>query len=126
MTASAADKIRFGRIAPMLPVADIGKAHDFYVGVLGFRKTFENGQPVGFMILKRDQAELHLTLQKDHQAAKFNVAHLLVDDAAALHDICIEHGLRIIKGLKDKDYGLRAFVFEDPDGNRIDVGEPIG
>jgi predicted enzyme related to lactoylglutathione lyase len=125
MTASAADKIRFGRIAPMLPVADIGKAHDFYVGVLGFRKTFENGQPVGFMILKRDQAELHLTLQKDHPPAKFNVAHILVDDATALHYICVGHGLRIIKGLKDKDYGLRA-VFEDPDGNRIDMGQPIG
>jgi catechol 2,3-dioxygenase-like lactoylglutathione lyase family enzyme len=126
MTASAADKLRFGRIAPMLPVTDMQKAHDFYVGVLGFRKTFENGQPVGFMILKRDQAELHLTLQKDHKSADFNVAHLLVDDATALHDICEQHGLRIIKGLKDKDYGLRAFVFEDPDGNRIDVGQPIG
>jgi hypothetical protein len=32
--------------------------------------------------------------------------------------------LRIIKGLAGKDYGLRAFVFEDLDGNRIDVGQP--
>jgi hypothetical protein len=24
-----------------------------------------------------------------------------------------------------QDYGLRAFVFEDPDGNRIDVGQVI-
>ncbi len=30
--------IRFGRIAAMLPVKDMGKAHDFYVNVLGFRK----------------------------------------------------------------------------------------
>ena len=36
-----------------------------------------------------------------------------------------DEGLRIIKGLQDKDYGLRAFVFEDPDGNRIDVGQAI-
>lgn len=33
--------------------------------------------------------------------------------------------LRIIKGPQDKNYGLRAFVFEDLDGNRIDVGQPI-
>ena len=33
-----------------------------------------------------------------------------------------DYVLRIIKGLADKDYGLRAFVFEDLDGNRIDVG----
>ncbi|MCA1865016.1 VOC family protein [Agrobacterium genomosp. 3] len=117
--------IRFGRIAAMLPVRNIEKAHDFYVGVLGFTKTFENGNPVGFMILKQGSAELHLTLQPTHKAAPFNVAHMMVSDVDALHAICKSHGLRIIKGLQDKDYGLRAFVFEDPDGNRIDVGQVI-
>lgn len=111
--------IRFGRIAAMLPVRDMDKAHDFYTRVLGFRKTFENGVPVGFMILKRDEAELHLTLQKTHPAAPFNVAHLTVDDAEALHAICQREGLR------DQDYGLRSFVFADPDGNRIDVGQRL-
>jgi catechol 2,3-dioxygenase-like lactoylglutathione lyase family enzyme len=101
------------------------KAHDFYTRVLGFRKTFENGVPVGFMILKRDEAELHLTLQKTHLAAPFNVAHLMVGDAEALHAICQREGLRIIKGLRDQEYGLRSFVFADPDGNRIDVGQRL-
>jgi catechol 2,3-dioxygenase-like lactoylglutathione lyase family enzyme len=117
--------IRFGRIAAMLPVKDIERACEFYTQVLGFTKVFENGTPVGFMILKKDQAELHLTLQPNHKAAPFNVAHMMVDDADALHTICQQHGLRIIKRIQDKDYGLRAFVFEDPDGNRIDVGQPI-
>lgn len=117
--------IRFGRIAATLPVRDMDRAHAFYTTVLGFRKTFQNGDPVGFMILKRDGAELHLTLQPQHKAASFNVAHLMVEDADALHGICQAHGLRIVKGLRDKDYGLRAFVFEDPDGNRIDVGQQI-
>ena len=116
---------RFGRIAAMLPVADITRACDFYVSVLGFRKTFENGNPVGFMILKRDAAELHLTLQPGHKAADFNVAHMMVEDIDAVHAVIRERGRRIVKGLRDKDYGLRAFVFEDPDGNRIDVGEPL-
>ena len=117
--------IRFGRIAAMLPVKDIGRACDFYTKVLGFTKVFENGTPVGFMILKKDQAELHLTLQPNDNAPPFNVAHMIVDDVDALHAICQQQGLRIIKSLQDKDYGLRAFVFEDPDGNRIDVGQPI-
>lgn len=125
MDKSADHGVRFGRIAAMLPVKDISKAYDFYSKVLGFKKTFENGSPVGFMILKRDAAELHLTLQPRHKAADFNVAHLMVDDVDTLHDVCQKAGLRIIKSLKDKDYGLRAFVFEDPDGNRIDVGQPI-
>jgi catechol 2,3-dioxygenase-like lactoylglutathione lyase family enzyme len=117
--------IRFGRIAAMLPVKDIAQACDFYTKVLGFTKVFENGSPVGFMIFKKDQAQLHLTLQPNHKAASFNVAHMMVDDVDALHAICQQQGLRIIKSLQDKDYGLRAFVFEDPDGNRIDVGQPI-
>jgi catechol 2,3-dioxygenase-like lactoylglutathione lyase family enzyme len=117
--------IRFGRIAAVLPVKDIERACEFYSKVLGFTKVFENGNPVGFIILKRDQAELHLTLQPNHKAAPFNVAHLMVHDVDALHAICQRHGLRIVKSLQNKDYGLRAFVFEDPDGNRIDVGQPI-
>lgn len=117
--------VRFGRIATMLPVKDMKKAEAFYTGVLGFKKVFENGNPVGFMILKRDAAEVHLTLQPRYDAADFNVAHLMVDNVDALHALCQSQGLRVIKRLQDKDYGLRAFVFEDPDGNRIDVGQPI-
>ncbi len=117
--------IRFGRIAATLPVRDIERACAFYTKVLGFTKTFENGSPVGFMILKRDQAELHLTLQPNHNAARFNVAHMIVYDVDALYSICQRHGLRIVKSIQNKDYGLRAFVFADPDGNRIDVGQPI-
>jgi catechol 2,3-dioxygenase-like lactoylglutathione lyase family enzyme len=125
MNESADHGIRFGRIAAMLPVRNMAKAHAFYTQVLGFSKTFENGDPVGFMILERDAAELHLTLQKDHKPVSFNVAHLMVDDADRLYALCKRHGLRIIKDIRDKDYGLRAFVFEDPEGNRIDVGQPI-
>ncbi|MCX8998516.1 VOC family protein [Rhizobiaceae bacterium BDR2-2] len=117
--------VRFGRIAATLPVRNMGRAHDFYTRVLGFEKIFENGHPVGFMILKRGGAELHLTLQPGHKAAAFNVAHLMVDDVDALHTVCKRSGSRIIKSLQDKDYGLRAFVFEDPDGNRIDVGQAM-
>ncbi len=117
--------IRFGRIAAMLPVKDMARAEAFYTGVLGFRKVFENGNPVGFVILQREDAELHLTLQPMHKAADFNVAHMMVENIDGVHALVQREGLRVIKRLQNKDYGLRAFVFEDPDGNRIDVGEPI-
>ena len=113
MNDSSSRPIGFGRVAAMFPVRDMARAHAFYVGVLGF------------MILKKDGAEIHLTLQKDHKAAPFNIAHMMVADVDAFHELCRSHRLRIVKGLRDKDYGLRAFVFEDPDGNRIDVGQPI-
>lgn len=68
----------FGRIATTVAVRDLPRALAFYVGVLGMRVTFENGDPVGFVILRRDAAELHLTVARDHRASTNNVAHLMV------------------------------------------------
>ena len=120
MTAQA-----FGRAAPTIAVTDFDRALAFYVGALGFEKTFENGNPVGFAILERDAAELHLTKNLRHEPAVHNVMHLLVADAEALYRALEAHGARIIKGIRDADYGIRGFVFADPDGNRIDVGQQL-
>ena len=106
-------------------MTDIPRAVEFYSTVLGFRKVFENGMPVGFVILKKDAAELHLTLEKNHKPAARNLAHLMVEDAAALHDHLECRGVRIIRSLRDADFGLRCFVFADPDGNRINVGQAL-
>jgi len=122
---SSRSNITFGRLAASAFTRDIQRAYAFYRDVLGFRKVFENGEPAGFMILVKDDAELHLSLVKDHKASTANIAGLLVSDVDALHDILVAAGARIIKSLGDKDYGLRAFVFADPDGNRIDVGQPL-
>ena len=123
MAESALVGIVFGRTAPGICVRDIQAARDFYARVLGFETVFENGDPVGFMVMRKDQAEIHLSRKADHKPSTVNVMHMFVSDAAALYAICIAEGVRIIKGLADKDYGQRAFVFADPDGNRVDVGE---
>ncbi len=117
--------IRFGRAAPTVRVRDIAIARRFYEDVLGFRTVFANGDPVGFLVLAKDSAEIHLSRAPDHRASTTNVFHLMVDDAAALHAALASAGVRIVKRLADKDYGQRAFVFADPDGNRIDVGERL-
>lgn len=114
-----------GRAAPTIAVSDIPRALDFYVGVLGFEKTFENGDPVAFVILARDRAELHLCHDPTHTATTQNVAHLLVDDATALHQHLVSNDARIIKPLRDADYDMRGFVVADPDGNRLDVGQNL-
>lgn len=91
--------VRFGRISATLPVKDINKAHGSCRRAPDFAAA--------------------------PQGSRFQCRSPDGDDVDALHDVCQKAGLRIIKSLKDKDYGLRAFVFEDPDGNRIDVGQPI-
>jgi catechol 2,3-dioxygenase-like lactoylglutathione lyase family enzyme len=123
MTEVSIHDITFGRAAPSLAVRDIQAAYSFYSSVLGFLKVFENGDPMGFMVLKKDMAEVHLSQSRDHRATTVNNFHMFVDDVAAFYAICQAADVRIIKSLQDKDYGQRAFVFADPDGNRIDVGE---
>jgi catechol 2,3-dioxygenase-like lactoylglutathione lyase family enzyme len=123
--AAPAKALVYGRIAATVPVTAMDRSLRFYSEVLGLQKTFENGDPVGFAILKRDAAELHLTLAKSHVASDRNLAHLLVSDAKALHDHLVAHAVPIVKALRDAPYGLRGFVFADPDGNRIDVGERL-
>jgi catechol 2,3-dioxygenase-like lactoylglutathione lyase family enzyme len=49
----------------------------------------------------------------------------MVADAAGLHDHLVANEVRIVKGLRGADYGLRGFVFADPDGIRIDVGQKL-
>lgn len=123
MTEINIHNVTFGRAAPGLTVRDIQAAYGFYSSVLGFSKIFENGDPVGFMVLKKDMAEIHLSQSRDHRATTVNSFHMFVDDVAALYAVCQMAEVRIIKSLQDKEYGQRAFVFADPDGNRIDVGE---
>ena len=125
MSQKPVEEIVFGRMAPVISVRDVEAAFAFYSRVLGFKKAFENGTPVGFMVLTKDAAELHISQKRDHQTSTVNVVHMFVDDVATLYAVCLSAGVRIIKSLADKEYGQRAFVFADPDGNRIDVGERI-
>jgi catechol 2,3-dioxygenase-like lactoylglutathione lyase family enzyme len=115
----------FGRAAPTIAVADLDRALAFYVGVLGMTKTFTNGSPPAFAIVKRDEAEIHLARSPGHRGGAANVLHLLVSDATALHARCVAGGATIVKPLRDHDYGMRAFVVADPDGNRLDVGQNL-
>lgn len=117
--------VQFGRVAPTIPVCDIVISLSFYTNILGFKKVFENGDPIGFVILKKDDAEIHLTLKRDHAPTDRNVLHMIVSDANALYDHLNRAGVRIVKGLRDQEYGLRDFIFADPDGNRLDVGQTM-
>lgn len=124
MSAPETHSVRFGRVAPPISERDIGRALAFYEGVLCFTKVFENGSPVGFVILEKDDAELHLSLDREHRETTQRRAPA-GRRRERPDDHLSEHGTRIVKGVRDADYGMRTFVFADPDGNRIDVGEDL-
>jgi catechol 2,3-dioxygenase-like lactoylglutathione lyase family enzyme len=115
---------RLGRIAAEIGVTEMARSVAFYRDVFGFEAVFANGNPVVFTILEKDAAELHLVLAPGYRGPDFNVAHIYVDNVDALYQHCLDLGAVIIKTIADKDYGMRAFVIADPDGNRIDIGQP--
>ena len=114
---------KLGRMAAGIGVTDMAHATAFYTDLFGFTLVFSNGDPVIFTILEKDAAELHLLLAPGYRGPDFNVAHLFVDDVDRLYRRCRDAGVSVIKSIADKDYGMRAFVIADPDGNRIDIGQ---
>ena len=70
----------------------------------------------------RTQENLSTSMTRLSTGYRINSA---MDDAAGLHAHLVRHGVRIVKPLREEEYGLLGFVFADPDGNRIDVGQVI-
>jgi hypothetical protein len=79
-----ATPIAFGRAAPCIGVRDIRVAYDFSAGVLGFTKAFENADPVRFMVLKKDAAEIHHLWPEHH-------FYLIMLTVALLTQLPVEH-----------------------------------
>ncbi|HKI73760.1 MAG TPA: VOC family protein [Pseudomonadales bacterium] len=53
-------------------------------------------------------------------------ACIYVDDADALHTEFVRSGARVVRGPVDNPgYGLRDFIVEDLDGNRLVFGSPL-
>jgi catechol 2,3-dioxygenase-like lactoylglutathione lyase family enzyme len=90
LTAMSDHGVILGRTAPTVRVCDMDRALDFYCRILGMEKTFENGDPVGFVILVRDKAQIHLTLSAGHEG------------------VLEANGVKIVKGLRDQESARTA------------------
>ena len=119
-------RLTLGRAAPTIPVSDVEAAVRFYRDAFGLEVTFENGDPVSYVVMKKDAAEVHLARCSDPAPRAQNVMHLIVSDAEAAHRRCQGAGGSIVEALRDAPWGMRTFVVADLDGHRIDVGQPLG
>jgi catechol 2,3-dioxygenase-like lactoylglutathione lyase family enzyme len=48
------------------------------------------------------------------------------DDVDALHRSLVERGLKTLNAPSDREYGMRDFAVEDPNGYLLQFGQPIG
>src|SRR5688572_29420562 len=116
--------VRFGRVAPNVPVKDLDRTLRFYRDLLGFEVQFTNGDPISFAVVKQGDAELHLVVQPA-KAGSLHV-HLMVDDVGPLYDRLQQYGATIRQAPKVQPWGLRDMIVLDPDGNSFEIAQPIG
>lgn len=112
-------------------VSDQDRALDFYTNVLGFEKRFENPTPDGprFLTVGLPGQEFQLVLWpgtpgraqplKTHTPGSYTID---TADIRKTHETLKSHGVQFDTEVLEYPWGYVA-VFQDPDGNRLQVRE---
>jgi len=108
-------------VAPILQVADLSRAIDFYTRVLGFELGWTGGAPPFIASVCRDNVELNLRLEPRPMPSR---VYIQVNGIDAYSKGISAAGVAMIHPLENRDYGMRDCTFADPDGNSIAIGEP--
>ena len=114
----------FTRGIPMLPVANLRRAIDFYVDVLGFRLGFNAGSFGG---VRRDAIEIHFSLADAGTPGERSGCRVEVTEIRRLYSAFRAKG--VIDPLGDigpKPWGTTEFTVRDPDGNALTFVEVFG
>ena len=107
----------------MVAAATVAKSIEHYEDALGFRVTFQYGQPTFYACLCRDEVTLHLLAAHETKQLPGNGGIcVFVRDVEGLHTEFVERGARVIKPPRDYDYGMRDFDVVDLDGNHLTFG----
>ncbi len=96
---------------------------EFYVQKLGFAQQFVWGEPVVFAGVVPDKTTIHLALV--NEVRNRSVVNFVVNDANKLYQVHLSNSVRIVVPIDDREYGLRDYQVEDPDGNLIGFGHYI-
>lgn len=116
----------FKSACPILPSSDFEKTKTFYAS-LGFRLVSEYAEQ-GYLILVRDDVEIHFFRFIDHVAAESDHgAYLRVENA---NTVSAEYeklklpreGVPRFVQAEDKPWGLCELVVVDTDGNLLRLG----
>jgi len=109
------------KIAPTLPVSDVGKAVEFYRDKLGFEVGFSN-LPV-FAMVGRGSVEIGLQQASEPRPAGTGSCYIWVDDIRAIYEELSAKGLDFEDDIAfQEEYQKTDFVLYNPDGNHIGIG----
>ncbi len=115
--------MKMTRLIPMLPVKSMPASVDFYCGMLGFEVENRNDD-WGWAMLRFDECRLMVDQSINTHAGspRDSILYFYPDDIVAYHKQIRENGLAVPE-LDVTFYGMTEFRIDDPDGNRLWIGQ---
>jgi uncharacterized glyoxalase superfamily protein PhnB len=119
-------------ISPVLGVADVLEAVDYYAEQLGFERpehVFGSEAEKVYAIVRRGGAAVHLQIRRQpddrERGTHDSDGYVFVPDACALRDEYADKGVNITRDLEPEPYGLLDFSIETPFGHRLTFGSEL-
>ncbi|WP_203321886.1 VOC family protein [Pseudoxanthomonas beigongshangi] len=114
--------MKMQRLIPMLPVSDMPASVEFY-GKLGFAVENRNDE-WRWAMLTFDECRLMVdeSINMPPDAPRTSVIYLYPDDIFAYHREVRRRGV-VVPSISHPFYGMSEFRIEDPDGNRLWIGQ---
>jgi catechol 2,3-dioxygenase-like lactoylglutathione lyase family enzyme len=114
--------MKMNRLIPMLPVTSVAASVEFY-GRLGFDVEQRNDD-WGWAMLRFDECRLMLdrSINTDPNAPRQSVLYLYPENISKYHEQVRGSGLAV-PDLDVTFYGMTEFRLDDPDGNRLWIGQ---
>ena len=114
--------MKMNRLIPMLPVKSIPASVDFYQK-LGFSVEQRNDE-WGWAMLRFDECRVMVdqSLNRHSNAPRESVIYLYPDNIVEYHQQVRANGLDVPE-LDSTFYGMTEFRINDPDGNRLWIGQ---
>jgi hypothetical protein len=114
--------MKMNRLIPMLPVKSMPASIEFYAK-LGFSVERRNGE-WGWAMLRFDECRIMLdqSINLDPDAPRQSVLYLYPENIVEYHQMVRRNGLAV-PDLEVTFYGLTEFRLDDPDCNRLWIGQ---
>jgi catechol 2,3-dioxygenase-like lactoylglutathione lyase family enzyme len=119
---------RILRPRTVLAVQHLERSRRYYVDILNF--TEDDITSPGWAFLSKDAFHLMLGECRDEVSAADTgnhawFMHLMVDDVDGYYEELRARGALLVNVPTNREYGLREFILETPDGHRLMIAQEI-
>jgi catechol 2,3-dioxygenase-like lactoylglutathione lyase family enzyme len=109
------------RAVPNVQSDDVAASRMFYVDVLGFEVSMDEGSFVLFAAPGAPDMQVSVNETPTGSQAGFAVDVGSPERVAEIHAACVASGLSVVEELDDKPWGIRRFGVLDPSGVQVTV-----